>query len=257
MRSTHPALLVRSARPAARAPGGCGTFSRACRRGRRTQARLTWRCRSQRWARVGGGGGCQEGAWGMLLQHGAADLKGGRVWVCGWGEGRGWGRAACMLLWPATLLAAVPADAPLLTPALPPLSHPPTLTPTPTRPCARSSRATRSAPWATPRPGQCRASSATLGACGRGCGREGGGGQARNALHAPSSMRPPVNPSYPLPTPSPRPLIEQRIAERQALRAQGRLPGGLEQGNHPAGAAARPHHREGLTIPRGSLQRAM
>ena len=47
-----------------------------------------------------------------------------------------------------------------------------------------------------------------------------------------------------------RPLLEQRIRERQELRARGQLP--------PIDSPHRkPQHREGLTIPEGSLQRAI
>lgn len=50
--------------------------------------------------------------------------------------------------------------------------------------------------------------------------------------------------------PTCRPLIEERIRERQRLRAQNRLP--------PLDDLHRkPHHREGLTIPAGSLQHAI
>lgn len=53
-----------------------------------------------------------------------------------------------------------------------------------------------------------------------------------------------------LPRPPRRPLLEQRIRERQQLRASNQLP--------PVDDLHRkPQHREGLVIPAGSLQHAI
>jgi len=59
-----------------------------------------------------------------------------------------------------------------------------------------------------------------------------------------------LHPPTPVPTRACRPLVEERIRERQRMRSMNNLP--------PVDDLHRkPQHREGLTIPEGSLQHAI